>query len=296
MTNGQPAPGWYPDHNDPSIVRYWNGTQWTEHTAPRQATAPQPQPVPGVRPMAPVGGSSWFARNKAASIAIGVVGAVAVLGIIGAAAGSSSDSDTSAPAAAVPATSAPAPVSESSAAPQAEDETESAAAEPTPSASESEKPEPPASPEDQFIAIVEKGHDTADSGNEIAVVQARKARGKAVCGLLGPALTATNWHGVVESVETELGGDDGVLGITLTDDIAVQTWNNGISDIGAGTLINPNSKVYAQLAQLEEGDDVVFSGHFVRDGGNCLEEQSLMDINGMLTPDFSFRFSSVKPG
>jgi len=26
--------GWYPDATDPSVQRYWDGTAWTEHTAP----------------------------------------------------------------------------------------------------------------------------------------------------------------------------------------------------------------------------------------------------------------------
>src|SRR4051794_24208229 len=29
---GTPA-GWYPDNVDPSRVRYWDGTAWTEHVA-----------------------------------------------------------------------------------------------------------------------------------------------------------------------------------------------------------------------------------------------------------------------
>jgi hypothetical protein len=29
-----PGPGWYPDPNDPSTQRYWDGSQWTESRAP----------------------------------------------------------------------------------------------------------------------------------------------------------------------------------------------------------------------------------------------------------------------
>lgn len=29
-------PGWYPDTIDPLLMRYFDGQQWTEHTAPRQ--------------------------------------------------------------------------------------------------------------------------------------------------------------------------------------------------------------------------------------------------------------------
>jgi hypothetical protein len=43
---GQAAAGWYPDHADPSIQRWWNGTQWTSHTAPGVAL-PIPTPTPG---------------------------------------------------------------------------------------------------------------------------------------------------------------------------------------------------------------------------------------------------------
>jgi hypothetical protein len=31
------APGWYPDHTDRTIQRWWDGTQWTAHTAPSAA-------------------------------------------------------------------------------------------------------------------------------------------------------------------------------------------------------------------------------------------------------------------
>lgn len=42
--------GWFPDpHGDPTIVRYYDGTQWTGHTQPAAA----PQPAPGFGPQAP---------------------------------------------------------------------------------------------------------------------------------------------------------------------------------------------------------------------------------------------------
>jgi Protein of unknown function (DUF2510) len=30
-----PPPGWYVDYTVPTLRRYWDGTAWTEHTAPR---------------------------------------------------------------------------------------------------------------------------------------------------------------------------------------------------------------------------------------------------------------------
>ena len=42
-----PAPAWYPDPSNPSQMRYWDGTQWTDNT--QSAVAPQP----GFAPPAP---------------------------------------------------------------------------------------------------------------------------------------------------------------------------------------------------------------------------------------------------
>ncbi|MGU3501765.1 DUF2510 domain-containing protein [Mycobacterium sp. C31M] len=29
--------GWYPDHQNPELIRYFDGKSWTQHTAPRHA-------------------------------------------------------------------------------------------------------------------------------------------------------------------------------------------------------------------------------------------------------------------
>jgi hypothetical protein len=31
------APGWYADYADTSLLRYWDGAEWTEHTHPATA-------------------------------------------------------------------------------------------------------------------------------------------------------------------------------------------------------------------------------------------------------------------
>ncbi len=43
-----PPPGWYQDLSDPGLQRWWDGTQWTEHTAsnaPAEASVVVPEPV-----------------------------------------------------------------------------------------------------------------------------------------------------------------------------------------------------------------------------------------------------------
>jgi hypothetical protein len=40
-----PPPAWFPDPQDPSQWRWWDGTKWTEHQAPRQSTQVEVAPV-----------------------------------------------------------------------------------------------------------------------------------------------------------------------------------------------------------------------------------------------------------
>lgn len=278
-------PGWYPD-NLGNGQRYWDGRNWTEHTAP--AAVPPPafgQPAyMGATPLGQAAVSTqpnWFLRHK---IFTGVLAFVLLMVIVGAVGGGEPDpspvsSDTASKSPLVDGTESDATVEQEGA----------EELEPSPS------PEPDPSEQDKFMEIVAAGQEAAESGNEIQVVQAGKVRGKQICALLGPSLEVRDWSGTVEVVETELGGDKGVLSIDVGDGVAIGTWNNSLSDIGSNTLISTESKLFAVLANVSEGDDVTFSGRFIKEsGGDCVEEQSLMDVNGMATPDFSFRFVSVK--
>jgi hypothetical protein len=146
----------------------------------------------------------------------------------------------------------------------------------------------------RFDAIVKIGQDAADGANEFQVVKARKARNSAICGLLPANKAVTGWLGTVHSAETTLGGDSGVLSLYIGDDIKASTWNNSLSDAFDHTLISPDSPLYDVLSNLNEGDKVVFSGSFIRDSKSCISEQSLIDENGLLTPEFAFRFKSIR--
>ncbi|MET9297658.1 phospholipid scramblase-related protein [Streptomyces sp. NPDC003077] len=70
MTNANIPAGWYADpQGTPDQLRWWDGSQWTEHThpgrqpgAPAQQQAPQPQPVPhhpAQQPMPQQGGQPY---------------------------------------------------------------------------------------------------------------------------------------------------------------------------------------------------------------------------------------------
>jgi hypothetical protein len=230
----------------------------------------------------------------------GVLAVVLLFVIIGAFSGNDKNPPTnaSAPTGAAPKSSSALP--DTATTPSVEPSTSAPPAPSTsvpsePSTSAPPVPQPAASIEDKFMAIVAVAQKAgANSNNEIGVVQARTSRATAICKLLPPSLEAKSWGGgTISTVETELGGDKGVIGIDLGNDVKVATWNNSFSDSDSNTMIDPKSKLYSVLGQLSEGDKVIFSGHFVSDPANCLEEQSLMDENGVLTPTFSFRFDSI---
>ena len=94
-TNYAPPAGWYPDSRSPRQQRYWNGTQWTEHAAPIWPSAPPSgsQFVGVTQPPSPsLTGRNWVLRHKVLS----AVSAVVVIAVIAGAAGSSGDSDDTA--------------------------------------------------------------------------------------------------------------------------------------------------------------------------------------------------------
>jgi hypothetical protein len=288
MSDHQMPAGWYPDNTNAGQLRFWDGTTWTDHTAPVAGGLP---PISGEASLAGAiahapapntaqesASRNWFLRHKVFS---GVLGVLILMMIIGALSGGSEETDQQPAAAKI--------VQDSQQTKPSGAVSKKATPSPTP------EPEPEPSQQDKFLDLVQTGQEVADGGNEIAIVQAGQVRGKAICALLGQPLQVKNWTGSVEEVSTELGGDNGVLAIEIGNDVSVQTWNNSFSDIGSGTMIAPSSDLFGSLAELGEDDEVTFSGKFVNEGGgDCIQEQSLMDESGMTTPDFSFEFASVK--
>jgi hypothetical protein len=286
-----PPAGWHPDPRGGGGLRYWDGSVWTEHVAPGtdtgNADAPANQATsfsaarPAGSPSTPQGQQlvEWAKNHKGLSSIAAVVLALILIGSLVPADEEPADGNTSTL------------VGESTPADDEEASDSEDAAHPEP-ASDPEPEDGVPAKQAQFIALVEEAAQKAESGNEFQVVNARKKRGREICALM-PALKATNWVGEVEEASTELGGDNGVVMLRITDDIAVGTWNNSLSDFDANSMIKPSSPLYDKLGNLSEGDSVTFSGKFVR-GPDCLEEQSLVDENGVLTPDFTFRFSAIR--
>lgn len=116
----QPRANWYPDPENPAQMRYWDGTQWTEHRAPASAAAPEAKTAPA----APK-------KRIALWVKLGVVAAVLILiGIIGASINAATRGQE--PAVAEPTSS---PI-----------ETQEASPSPTPDPTPEAAPEPPPAP------------------------------------------------------------------------------------------------------------------------------------------------------
>ena len=92
----QTPAGWHPDPNDPTQLRYWDGTQWTDHRAAARADVGAPFPAATVSsPVAPhVKGS-----RRSVWIALGAVALLVGGCAIGAAAASGGSDDDTAPSA-----------------------------------------------------------------------------------------------------------------------------------------------------------------------------------------------------
>lgn len=245
----------------------WDGTAWVPRTQPSQPPQQQPTP-PGYNGPAQLGAQSPSepGMSKGKKVLAWVGGAFAVMIVLGMIGGGTDTED-------------PSETSASSLAESAEDGDESGEG---------------TIPADQavWLGAVADGQEAAEDANELQVVQARKERGDAMCDALGGDLTVTNWVGEVETIKTTTGGDGGVLDLVVAEDVKVGTWNNGLSDLGTGSIIDPDSDLWTQIIDLEEGDKVYFSGRFDGDD-ECITESSVMDENGMLTPSFIFKFTSV---
>lgn len=72
----QAPAGWYPDPDVPAQRRYWDGTRWTEHTAPGPGSSSRPAESGPPRAAVPQGGwqtaeaapSTWLWQSIAATV------------------------------------------------------------------------------------------------------------------------------------------------------------------------------------------------------------------------------------
>lgn len=153
-------------------------------------------------------------------------------------------------------------------------------------------------PADQtaFMIIVKEAQTkSASAANDMQRGGIKNDREKALCKLL-KNMKVSNWIAEVE----EIGANpDGLGTITLRvgSDVKILTWKFEFSDTFDNTLISPGSKIFQEASTLQKGALVAFSGNFFRsyETNECVKEGSITLEGKLKSPEFIFKFSSIKP-
>ena len=147
-----------------------------------------------------------------------------------------------------------------------------------------------------FVAAVVHGQDRVRDGNDVTVVDARLERERTICEGLPRGGKVNGWLGQIEEIDTPLVGDTGMVTVALGHDIELKTSSSLLAPAGSAPGCSPVPRSSPPWRTSHDGDAVRFGGYFVPEGGSCINETSIRDRNGMLTPGFVFRFTSIAPG
>jgi hypothetical protein len=148
--------------------------------------------------------------------------------------------------------------------------------------------------EDQFIGIVQAAMASYKSAsNDMASGGVRAARASSLCGLFAANKEADGWTGTITTLSSSNQGW-GVLAVKLTGGITVETMNNGLSDAGDQSMIDPSSDLFKTVSQMHEGEPIKFSGTFFDSQADCVQEISLTQDGSMTSPDFVMKFTSIE--
>lgn len=157
-----------------------------------------------------------------------------------------------------------------------------------------------------------------EAKNELAIGSARTTRKHDLCNLYAVrksdeirytqqqwnafAITANpkllrnfnhkNWIGRVVKLDSSHEGK-GVLGIEIAHRVRLQTRTLSLGDSQSKTLIEPHTKLYNALLQLQVGDIVSFSGVTLPNTTDCHDELSLTLRGSMQSPVFLFKFIDI---
>lgn len=295
MTDQAPA-GWFPDPEHSDQLRYWDGSQWTEHRSPRPIDQPA-QPTPPMAASAAAAPTDVPALVKKIAtkwkIAVGVVVALMIIGAL------SPDDEKAEPASSEAVETSAAPLVD-----VAEEETPAAdepeqESTPTPEPTPKVKPASPygKQPKDQvrFLSAVTRAqHAAEDADNDLQIGAALSQRNQTICRTIGRG-AVRNWVGEVSELDAN-GEGKAIVGIEIADDVHVATWNNFLSDAVDETLIEAGP-LFDKVLALQEGQIVRFSGTLVEEmGGDPCVNDSRMTLYGKVSdPEFIFRFTDVAP-
>lgn len=136
-----------------------------------------------------------------------------------------------------------------------------------------------------IVADYAKRYDAAE--NELQKSALFTERIKQFRKLKGKPEHIKDWIGVLKQMGTN-GDGKAYLTISLSPNLlTVSTWNNSFSDISDHTLIPQKSPIYTKLAQMKEGNVVMFSGKLLR-------TTNITEKGKMTEPDFLFAFTNIE--
>ncbi len=150
-------------------------------------------------------------------------------------------------------------------------------------------------PEQQsrFVSVAAEYSDRFKSAaNELQQSVLRDERRAALVETLGSQRSVTGWLGTIRQLETNSKGK-AILAVRLSSNTEIATWNNALSDIADGTLIDKGTPLYSALLNMSVGDTVAVSGSFFPSDADGVKETSLTIRGSMSEPEFLFRFQDV---
>lgn len=148
--------------------------------------------------------------------------------------------------------------------------------------------------ESNFVGVI-TGYTNkfSDAKNELQQSTLRDSRKIQIANSL-QSRSVSGWIGKINHIETNSEGK-GVLSVSLSPDVVIKTWNNALSDITTNTLIEKGSPVYSELINLSPGQKIEFSGRFYESDTDYITETSVTINGSMRSPEFLFKFTSIKP-
>ncbi|RLV49997.1 hypothetical protein D9V37_09005 [Nocardioides mangrovicus] len=151
--------------------------------------------------------------------------------------------------------------------------------------SDASEPAGPPLPQWLFTVAVGAAQDRVADGNAVTLVSARRHRDRTICALLGPSRRVHDWLGTLHGVSTD--AQQGEVTVALDDGVMLHTADRA--------KLRPGSTPFEKVADLHDGDQVRFSGSFVRPGdGTCINSTNLFAKTGVTSPDFVFRFNAIR--
>tara|TARA_B110000305_G_C19318146_1_gene577537 strand:+ start:350 stop:880 length:531 start_codon:yes stop_codon:yes gene_type:complete len=144
----------------------------------------------------------------------------------------------------------------------------------------------------KFISIIDEYKNKySPNSNELKTNKLLIDRDNKLCNEI--SLSVNNWIGKIKSIDTNMEGK-GILAVIIDKGIFIETWNNAFSDLMDNTLIEVDSKVYNQLMEFNNNQQIKFSGSFISNSNGCFRLKNLSKKSKLIKPSFTFKFSDAK--